>query len=462
MSETQEAQITDASGVGGRRALWSLAAALAIVGGALFVFDFFSAGSEIARRGLVSHRPPVYGKFIPSFSRVGGIALALAAVSALWAFAVARRERFKPALLLTIAVASLLSFASAVAVVNGDTEAYVDSLQRVKPADYQVDVPTVRALGVRTFIRRFPEIAPTLRAIHSKDHPPGPIVLLSYLKTIFPRHLVPRAIVLALLSSLVLVPTWFIARRVAGERAALFAVLLLAAAPAPAIFAFTSLDAVYATVLASAAALLIWGLAPDGRLMVAFVGGAAAGFASFMTYAIAFILVFAVLYALFTRGIRGSIAPLAVAGLGLLVALLLLRLVLGYDVVASYRVSYSLVANENDRSYIYWIFGNPAVWLTFAGLPIAALSVRELIFERPLYLIALFTPLLVADLTRIFPAETERIGQFAYPFIATAAGSALARWEERSGARRPVIIASLVLFAALQTIALEALYYNYW
>ncbi|MFY9587328.1 MAG: hypothetical protein WAT66_07735, partial [Actinomycetota bacterium] len=113
-------------------------------------------------------------------------------------------------------------------------------------------------------------------------------------------------------------------------------------------------------------------------------------------------------------------------------------------------------------SAVYWFFGDPAVWLTFAGLPIAALSLRELVFERPRLLIALFVPLLIADATTIFRAETERVGIFAYPFVAVAAGIALARWEERTGARRPGVVAALVTFGALQAIALEALFHTFW
>jgi hypothetical protein len=108
------------------------------------------------------------------------------------------------------------------------------------------------------------------------------------------------------------------------------------------------------------------------------------------------------------------------------------------------------------------VLGNPAVWLTFAGLPIAAFALRELVVERPLWLIAFLIPLLAGDLTKIFPGETERIGQFATPFIAAAAGTALARWEAASGRRRPGVLAALVVFAAAQAIVLEALFWTVW
>jgi hypothetical protein len=103
------------------------------------------------------------------------------------------------------------------------------------------------------------------------------------------------------------------------------------------------------------------------------------------------------------------------------------------------------------------------VWLTFAGVPIAGLSMLELAERRPRYLIALFLPLLVADLWKgVFPGETERIGQFAFPFVAAAAGVALVRMEQWSGRRYPAVVAGAVLFAALQAIALETVYYMFW
>jgi methylthioxylose transferase len=460
MTEAGETPQSDSARPDARRAWWSLAATLVVVGAALFVFDLFSAGSSVARRGVASHRPPIYGRFEPSFTRWGAIALVLAAVIGIGTFFATRRDRVKPAILLPVALATLISFAAAVAAVNGEKQALVEPLERT--FDYQVDVKIVRALGVRTFVERFPDIAPTLESVHSRDHPPGPIVLLSFLQTLSSRRVVPRAVVLAFLSSLMLVAAWLIARRVAGERAAMYAVLLLAVAPGIVIFTFLSLDAVFGAMLAGSAALLVWGIAPERRLWFAFLGGAGLAVTSFMTYGFLWILAFAGLYALITRGIRGCIAPLAAMAGGFLFGLAVLRAGLGYDLVATYRASYELVPQLSMRSAIYWLFGDPAVWLTFAGLPLAAFMLRELVTKRPRYLIALFIPLIAADLTTIFRAETERVGIFAYPIVAVAAGVGLWRWEEGSGKRRPGVVAALVVFTALQTVALEALFYTYW
>jgi hypothetical protein len=87
---------------------------------------------------------------------------------------------------------------------------------------------------------------------------------------------------------------------------------------------------------------------------------------------------------------------------------------------------------------------------------------REFFTKRLLWLAAFFVPLILADFTRLFPGETERVGQFATPFIAVAAGLALARWEKSSGRSRPGVIAALVILTALQAIALEALFWTVW
>jgi hypothetical protein len=297
------------------------------------------------------------------------------------------------------------------------------------------------------------------------------VLFLWLLKGIFPGHVVPRALVLAAISALVVVPTWFLARRLAGERAATLAAMLVAVAPAPVIFTFTSMDAVYATLLGGVAALCVYGLGEGGSKRLAIVAGLAAGAVSLMTYAVGFVLIGVGLWALFTRPVRESIPSLAVAALGIVVALAILRVALGFDLVASYRAGVRLLQSYQDaaartgkptRSYSYWIFGNVAVWLTFAGLPIAALGLREMFFKRPLYLIALFAPLALVDLSVYFSAETERIGQFSMPFMAVAAAAALARWEQSSGERGPPVFAALIGVAAIQTVLLESLYRTYW
>lgn len=443
-----------------RRSLRPLVLTLVLFGVALGLFDYFSAGSAVARRALISDRPPVYGRFEPGFATIGVVALVLAVGGGALAYLFARRERVRAAWFLLVSISFMVVFAASVAVVDGSSKAYTDPLERTRAPDYQTDVHLLRERGVRSFVREHPDLMPQMRSVHSRTHPPGPIVLLSALQSAFPDHLVPRAIILALLSALVLIPTWLIARTMYGERAALVAVVLLMVAPAPVIFGFTSMDGVYATLLASTGFLLFRNLGPRGDTRGALIAGAVTGFVTFMTYGVLFVTAGAAIYAFVSTPRARALRSLVAAAAGGLGALLILRLALGFDLLGSFNASYGILADESARSYVYWIFGNPAVWLTFAGLPIAALAVRELFEHRPRYLIALFVPLLLIDLNHKFAGETERIGQFAYPFIAAAAGGWIARWEGRRP--WPLVIAALVVIAALQSVLLEALYYTFW
>jgi hypothetical protein len=448
--------------VAASRASVRLFVPVVVVGAGLAAFDFFSASSPVAKRGLIADKPPVYGRFEPGFSRLGAYALALVVVAGIGAYLVARPTRVRPAAVLLGVCGFALAFSAAVAVVNGSTRAYTDPFERKRPADYQQDVHLVRELGVRGFIREHPKILTEFTAVHSKTHPPGPVVFFSFLQNLFPKHLVPRAIVIAFLGSLVAIPTWFLTRAFAGERAATVAAAMIAVAPAPIIFSFTSMDAVFMTMLATVAALLVWSIHRPERTGLAIAAGVAAAAATFFTYAVAFVAGFAVIYAFLVLPRGRALRTMAVVGAAAVAVLVAMRIVLGFDPFASYRASFRALPDDNARNYWYWLFGNIAVWLTFAGVSIAGLSAWEFLVRRPRYLIALYLPLMAANLTRIFPAETERVGMFAYPFIAAAAGIALTRWEDDTGRKRPGALAVLVVIAALQTVLLEALYYNFW
>src|SRR6185295_431774 len=119
------------------------------------------------------------------------------------------------------------------------------------------------------------------------------------------------------------------------------------------------------------------------RRWLAVAGGVAAAAATFLTYAVGFVAGFAVIYAFMVLPRQRALRMVALAGIGAVAMLLLMKVVLGYDVLASYRASYDAVPNENDRSYWYWLFGNVAVWLTFAGVSIAGLSTWEFLTRWP-------------------------------------------------------------------------------
>jgi hypothetical protein len=367
---------------------------------------------------------------------------------------------------LAFAVAMMFGFSTSVAMWRGTQHIVGRALSDRKP-EYSMDLRRVARIGVRAFVDDYPSVIPRLKSIHSQTHPPGPLLLLAGLARVWPRHLAARALCIALLAALVLVPTWFFARIVAGERAAFYAVLLLAVAPGPVISAFTWLDSVFATVLMTSTALFVRAVAGHERPWRAVLAGAALGLSTLMTYAAALVAAFGALYALLVLPLRQASKVLAVTSAGCLAAIGGLWAILGFDLLGSY-LSFRWSARYSEfllqRSYAYWLFANWAVWLVYAGLPSAALGMRALVAERPRHLVASLIPLAIlaalpAEVSGLLPGETERTWLFAMPVLATSAGATLARWERTYG-QRAWIIAALVTTSAAQTIILRALYVN--
>lgn len=449
----------------------------------LALFDLLSAGSSVARRGWLSAtkryvnaraRPPAYGVFQPGFSPSGLVAIALGALGAAGASLAAKRERLTPAAFLSIAVAFMFTFSVAVAFVGGGT---VQALRMPGDPAIAHDAGVAHVMGVRAFVRAYPSLlGDRFSSIHTMTHPPGRTIFAAALRDAWGKSSLGQALTLALFSSLVLIPLWFIARRLVGERAAGYAVVLHAVAPGPVLFAFASHETVETTIFMTAVALLLWGGVSgsgDGRL--AFAGGVVLGLASFLTFAVVFIAAFAILLALMSRPLREAVRTLALAAAGGVAALVLLRVVFGYDLFGFYHASHlalrALPARWptyyalTKRSYVYWLAGAPAAWLTFAGVSVAGLALRELFVERPRYLLALLVPVAVfyvlpSTMTLLIPGELERTVQYAYPLAAVAAATALVRWEAGDRARGARAIGWLVGIAAAQAILLEALYFT--
>lgn len=459
-----------------RRRLLELFAGLLIVGSALIIFDVFSARSLVARRGIYTNFPPIYGHFDPHASPLAALSV-VAGVSLVGFSFYAARRPLKGITFLVSSLCLFLTLAAAVALVRGQPSDMVAPLTRTSLADYQVDVPVLELHGVRGFVRHYPDLIRTnvvgkddrfrqpdrLHSVHSISHPPGNIVLLWLLGHVT-RSAYGQATLLAFLASLVLIPTWGLAHLVDGQATASRAVVLLAAAPAPLMYAFTSLDAVAAAILMSVVAVLAWAIL-SGGWRPALVAGLAVAGAFFFTYQASFAVYFAILLALLTNPWRTAALALLRIALGGLVGLVLLRLVVGFDLLETLRASLSSLAYQG-RSYGYWLFGNYGAWLTFAGVPMGTLFIREFFSKRvPKFLVAFFLPLwifyvLPSTVSHVLPGETERVWLFAYPVAAVAAAMWLYRWEQKTGTH--IIVPLLVGLSVFQTVFLQAMINTYW
>lgn len=446
-------------------ARFAAVAVFVVVGVALALFDFFSLNSETANRGFDGHSAPVYGQYRPNLSAMAWIAVGVAIAAAVATVLMLRAKRTRPWVAVAVGVGILFTLSLSLAVARPDRQGIPGRTVRVQAGEYQVDVGLVDRLGPYTFVRDYPQIVPQLRS-HSITHPPGALLLLYALQDLSPAHLIPRALALGLLASLVVGSTWLVARHFADESTANIAALLIAVAPGPAILTFTCMDALFAAVLGLVAALFVWGKR-SGNTRIAFVAGLAAGFAAFVTYAVSFIAIFGAIW-FFVRLRRKQAATLlAWSAGGALLAVALMRLA-GFDVLASYHAFSAAVAItpfQRTRPYLYWIFGEYAVWLTYVGLPIAAAVVFTLFTKRRAFLLAVFVPIAIfyalpTHVTKLIPGETERTWLFLLPFAAAAAAASFKSLVPPS--KRAWIMGALVLFAALQAVLLNALWLNFY
>ena len=410
---------------------------------------------------------PFYALFDPGFSVVGLLSLVVggAIVWLAWRRRSALPAGARPVLALPVLVLAMGAFAATIAAIDG-ARGFTEPIQRTAIPDSYADADLVARYGVRGISGSWDLAVASAESIHTASHPPGALLLIHGVRQVVggPWGLVA---VQGLSSVLVLVPAWVIARAVAGARASLVAVLLLAVAPAPVLHVFTSMDAVYATLLAAGIALIVLAVRAGARPRFAVVAGAVIGLTTFMTYAAVFVAVFGVLHGVWTRG-RAALRPLGLAAVGGVGALAILWLALDFNVFTVYAASRDrLHAFPSGRSYWYGLVAAPVAWLVFAGVPMAGLAVREVLARRPPYLLAMLAPLAVFyvlpwSLTGIIPLETERTLQFAYPLAAAAAGAAYVRWEGARGSASDATLAVLVGATAAQTILLEALFFLFW
>jgi hypothetical protein len=225
--------------------------------------------------------------------------------------------------------------------------------------------------------------------------------------------------------------------------------LLAALASASTLMGVTSADIVYAALGAGAAVLLL-GRAP-GRAAVG--GGAALAVASFFSYAVLAIGAWAALVRLLREGWRTAFVVALGCGVALVVFYVALWAGTGFQlhdvVVATEDVYRESVARL--RPYAFWLFGSPAAFLAFCGLPITWYAARAL-GERQPVAVALFAVILISAVGGFTKAEVERIWLMYVPVMCVAAAAVL------PARRVPLVLALL----ALQSVVVECLFGTVW
>ena len=451
---------------------WRYWPPLAILGMAVVLIAFvaFSKASMVMVNRLFSH-PPLYGRYGPDFAIPLGLwlipaGLVLAAIA--WVVTSARRIPSWLALALIVAGAWLTSIA--VNLVRGDKrELYEGVSTNLNAPYYTRDLHFVDQYGVRGFVEHFPELIKQLGAYNGKTHPPGVQVLLWTVSKVVGDHPFRFATVLAFISLLTALGAWAMARSYGGERAGRIAAVLAVAAPGPLMLAYTNMDVIFAAFFSISAALFVVGSRRRSIGLTA-AAGAVAGFAAFLTYATAFLVLAAVVAVVVeTRSLRPALRLLAAAAAGGIAVLIVLRLALGYDLLACYQA----MARSSGQFYPYWMAGQPASMLLWAGLPLAALGLGGLIVKVPearrpvlplVLIVAMFIwGLLPPTITSLRQGEVERTWAFLYPMLAASAGPVVARWTDSTRLSRiwaGSVVFALVIISVAQAGFIQALWDN--
>ncbi|MEE6257387.1 ArnT family glycosyltransferase [Plantactinospora sonchi] len=437
-----------------------------VVGLALIGFFLVSQAHTITF-GAFSH-PPLYGRWDPTAAPEALLVLPAGLLLAAVGWFVTTNVRRVPSwLALTLIVGAGVVVAAAVTLVRGEYDHLVRGVGTGPDSPYYTsDIHYVDEFGIRGFAERHPELTKVYNSWNSRTHPPGVLVMLSVLHRLLgPGNPFWMSTAIALLGTLAAVSAWSLGRSLGGERSGRIAAVLFVAAPGPLILAYTILDAVFATFLSTAAAMLVLAV---HRLSWrwALAAGAMLGLTTYLTYATVFVTLAATVTVLWqVSGVRRVVRLLGAAAAGGVLVLAVAWALLNFDLWAAYRS----VPQTHTPYDPYWIVGSPAAFLIFAGVPLAALGALGLVVRAPgarrAVLPLVSVPLMFVwaalppSFTDLRPGEVERTWAFLFPLLAAAAAPVLLSWIRGLGARWTApVLTGLITVSLAQATLLQMLY----
>ena len=298
--------------------------------------------------------------------------------------------------------------------------------------------------GVGHFLASFDTIEPSLPT-HPSGHPPGTLLMLHVLAIDTPQGMAALTIGIGALATPLL---YLLARRLFEESRARMAAILFVFSPAGLLYGATSADAMYATLgVAAAAALVARGTA------VRALGGALLAVASFFSWALLAVGVWAVALTERREGLRRALALAGICALAVLGFYLALHALTGFDAPAALRATHDhyYAGIGGRRPYAYWLLGSPAAFLVAAGLPVTWQAARSL-SRGEITAVALAVVIGLSAITGYTKAETERIWLFLVPLACLAAAAS----QPAAGLRRTLVL------LGVQAVAVELLLNTIW
>jgi hypothetical protein len=273
------------------------------------------------------------------------------------------------------------------------------------------------------------------------------------------------ALTFALVLSLGVLPTYALARHLAGRRAALVAAALFAVTPSFIWFS-ASIDQIYPTLAALIALLAYLGVRRDTGWLPLLAAGILGGLGIFLNFGFSVAVVatgFFVTVVTLTRS-RYNLpsllsARLAVFGLGPLAILLLVQFGLRIDLVGVARVCGELrtrlYLRDLPRPLLTWILLNPVEFGLGFGFSSLAVSLGAL-FTRTgrlvstyALLLATLLALLLLNLSGAARAEWSRMLMFAMPLCLIGSAPIIRRLLLNKPAPAVILVISQALYALI-------------
>lgn len=418
-----------------------------------------------AKDAFAGNMPPLLAQLHPSV----GPWLPLAVIAILAAIAILPGAmRWPTWQFLTVAI--LLGWVVAVTLAAESHGLSAITAPFKRPLEYWASVPLARSLGVRGFATQFPHLDGRL-SLHAATHGPSAVLFLWLLSGLSGGSLLGVSFWVTLVGVAGAIPAYAIAQELAGERTARLAALLFLCAPGVLIYSATSMDAVFMTVVAVALAALV--RAPRSSAW-AIVAGLVAAVALSFTFGAFTLGLFAVgIGVVALRDRRRSAATLLARGMlvlgGLAIGLLLLRLLLGMNLIADFRAASR--ANYHDasraRPYLYWVFANIPAFLWVAGVAQTALLVHQTRLQWRARAFGFETVLLcviaISSLSGVFLGEVDHIWLFFIPPLAAVAASGLERMvAARDVPHEDSYVRNVLVGSLGQTALIQVLLYTYW
>ncbi|GMV94383.1 MAG: hypothetical protein AMXMBFR82_41610 [Candidatus Hydrogenedentota bacterium] len=382
---------------------------------------------------------------------------------------------------LTALIAFSILFSAAVAMVRGGMNGVSDAYER-ETYEYIGDI------GLRTTIRIFLRDYNSLHeylSMHSKVHPPGPVVILWLIsKVTFTRSPLVLSWGTIVLGSTAIIPLFLWVRDLFGARQALLSAILYSLVPSIVLFTATSADILFMP-LTLWTLFLFWRAIHRNSWKYALGAGALYAVMSLCSFSLLSVGAFFGLVGLWRLGQPGMRLSVIRTAALMIASFLAVHLAVyywsGFDVIECFRLAKAQFDEDQANLDIYtprypaWVFRflNPMTLFFFAGIPVSVLFCLRILHprqetpsqeesgvpSRQLFIVFALT-LFVLNLLYLGRGEGERSAMYILPFVVIPAAHLLHEHCVRAGSIRPAVV--VFVFLAIQSWAIESCLYTYW